>query len=126
MTSDPKKVTSLIKETDFSYSFEVTPEINKDDLKNLDATPAFFSVTWHAKSHKCKDLDIEPLKLAEFLRSQGKQVLMHLSCDLMRRLYLEKLLAFLQEKGICNLFLVLGGEFTFNFYEMGLSKRSHK
>lgn len=110
MASEAIKVTELIKESKFTYSFEVTPDLQKEDLIEMNADPAFFSVTWHAKSHKCKDLEISPLKLAEFLRSQQKQVMMHISCDLMTKQYLERVLAFLQEKGICNLFPILGGE----------------
>lgn len=111
MASEAIKLTELIKENQFTYSFEATPDLKKEDLVNLDADPSFFSVTWHAKSHKCMDLEIPPLKLAEFLRNQQKQVMMHISCDKMTKQYLERVLGFLQEKGICNLFLILGGEY---------------
>lgn len=114
--TEAKKVIDLIKENKFTYSFEATPDINKDDIICMEADPSFFSVTWHAKSHKCKDLEIGPLKLAEFLRAQQKQVMMHLSCDMMKKQYLERVLAFLQEKGICNLFLILGGKSIYVFY----------
>ena len=108
----PIKLTELIKNKGkFSYSFEVTPEVSEADIDNLKVDPVFFSVTWHAKTHKCANLDIDPLKTASLLRSKHKEVLLHLSCDMMKAAYLEKLLTLLQEKKICNLFLVLGGKF---------------
>lgn len=116
MTSDSRKLVNLIQDKGkFSFSFEVTPDVKNEDIESLEVTPTFFAVTWHAKSHQCKDLDIAPLKTASFLRSNQKQVLMHLSCDLLTKHYLERVLAFLQEKEICNLFLVLGGEYSLRF-----------
>ncbi|XP_047028094.1 5,10-methylenetetrahydrofolate reductase-like [Helicoverpa zea] len=103
------KVTELIKNKgNFSYSFEVTPDVSEEDIDNLKVDPLFYSVTWHAKSHQCKDLDIDPIKTASLLRSKQKQVLMHLSCDKMKSDYLTQVLTLFQEKNICNLFVVLG------------------
>lgn len=105
------KLTELIRNKGkFSYSFEVTPDVAEEEIDNLKEYPVFFSVTWHAKSHKCRDLNIEPLKTAYLLRSKQQHVLLHLSCDMMKADYLTQLLNALQEKNICNLFLVLGGE----------------
>lgn len=112
MTTEPKKITELIGKNKFTYSFEVTPDVNREEIDSIDAEPDFVSVTWHAKSHLCNDLDIQPLKTASYLRSKNYQVLLHLTCDLMKKHYLERVLAFLQEKGICNLFLVLGGKYS--------------
>ncbi|CAH0400113.1 unnamed protein product [Chilo suppressalis] len=103
------KITDLLRITAApSYSFEVTPDVHEADLDNLPLEPTFFSVTWHAKSHLNKDLDIAPLKLAKLLRSKNKNVLLHLTCDLLRKDYLSKLLQLLQDNGICNLFIMLG------------------
>ncbi|KAG6441024.1 hypothetical protein O3G_MSEX001571 [Manduca sexta] len=63
------KITDLIKQSEtFSFSFEVSPGITEEVINNLEVEPKFFAVTWHAKTHKCKDLDIEPLRKAIFLR----------------------------------------------------------
>ncbi|XP_022826545.1 methylenetetrahydrofolate reductase 2 [Spodoptera litura] len=106
------KLTELIQNKgNFSYSFEVTPDVSEEDIDNLRVEPLFFSVTWHAKTHQCKDLNIAPLKIALKLSSKQKNVLLHLSCDMMKTTYLTDLLAMLQENGICNLFLVLGEGF---------------
>lgn len=109
MAHSKKLVDLIVNETKFRFSFEVTPDVNNEDIEKLETDPTFFAITWHAKTHKCRDLDIAPLRTANFLRSKGKQVLLHLSCDLLKQEYLIGLLTFLQEKGICNLFLILGG-----------------
>lgn len=106
------KVTDLISNS-FSYSVEVTPNINEEELSNLKLEPLFYSVTWHAKLHQCKDLNIPPLKLAYKLCEKGKNVLLHLSCDLLAKKYLDLLMKRLQEIGICNLFTVMGGLYLF-------------
>lgn len=107
----PMKLTELIKNKGkFTYSFEVTPEISEEVIDNLKVDPVFFSVTWHAKIHKCANLSIDPIRTASLLSSKRKQVLLHLSCDMMKATYLKKLLALLQENNICNLFLALGGK----------------
>lgn len=109
----PIKLTELIKNKGkFSFSFEVTPDVPIEDIDNLKVDPVFFSVTWHAKTHKCANLSIDPIKTAILLRSKQKQVLMHLSCDMMKTIYLEKLLTLFRENNICNLFLVLGGKYS--------------
>ncbi|XP_030023693.2 methylenetetrahydrofolate reductase [Manduca sexta] len=103
------KIIDLIKQSEtFSFSFEVSPGITEEVINNLEVEPKFFAVTWHAKTHKCKDLDIEPLRKAIFLRSKQQNVLLHLSCDLLRKPYLDDLITLLQAHGICNLFIVLG------------------
>ncbi|KAJ8719606.1 hypothetical protein PYW08_011781 [Mythimna loreyi] len=107
----PIKLTELIKNKGkgkFSYSFEVTPDVSEEDIDNLKVDPAFFSVTWHAKIHKCANMSIDPIKTALLLRSKQKQVLLHLSCDMMKATYLEELLSLLQKNNIRNLFVVLG------------------
>lgn len=106
----PVKITDILKTNSFSYSFEVTPDVSHDDIDNLKVEPVFFSVTWHAKYHKCEDLDIGPIRLAKYLRSKQKSVMMHLSCDMMRKEYLNQLLKVFQDNDICNLFVILGGE----------------
>lgn len=104
------KLTDLIKNAQFSYSFEVTPDVSEEEIDNLNVDPAFFSITWHAKMHQCKDMNIQPIQLATLLKSKQKEVLLHISCDMMKTDYLKKLLTKLQENKICNLFVVLGGE----------------
>lgn len=104
------KVTELIKNKQLSYSFEVTPDISLEEINNLTAEPTFFSITWHAKKHEFKDLEIAPLRLAKYLRGRGKNVLLHLTCDLLKKDYLNSLLAKLHEIDVCNLFVVLGGK----------------
>nr|XP_026493826.1 uncharacterized protein LOC113399038 [Vanessa tameamea] len=106
------KITELLKNVqDISYSFEVTPDIAEEELDNFDLEPLFFSITWHAQTHQCINLEIAPLKLANYLRSKGKNVLLHISCTNMRRDYVNMLLTTLQDKGICNLFIILGENF---------------
>lgn len=104
------KITDLLRKKEFSFSLEVTPDISEQQIDNLSVEPAFFSVTWHAKSHQNKSLDIPPLKTARYLRSKGKNVLLHLSCDLMTQEFLLELLEMLQKYEIRNLFVVLGGK----------------
>ncbi|KAI8432206.1 hypothetical protein MSG28_004658 [Choristoneura fumiferana] len=106
--SSPVKITDMLKSNSFSYSFEVTPDVLYDDIDNLNVEPVFFSVTWHAKYHKCEDLDIGPIRIAKYLRSIQKSVLMHMSCDMMRKEYLNQLLKVFQDNNICNLFVILG------------------
>lgn len=109
--SEANKITELIKHKGkFNYSFEVTPDVSEDELFSLKEDPVFFSVTWHAKQHQCKDLNIGPVRTASILRSKQKHVLLHLSCDMLKTDYLDELLTVLQERNICNLFLILGGE----------------
>ncbi|CAG9788215.1 unnamed protein product [Diatraea saccharalis] len=106
------KVVDLLKDkTQLTYSFEVTPDVLEADLENLAIEPLFYSVTWHAKSHLNKDLDIAPLRLARLLRRKNKNVLLHLTCDLLKKNYLVKLLQMLQENSIRNLFVILGENF---------------
>ncbi|XP_049874948.1 5,10-methylenetetrahydrofolate reductase [Pectinophora gossypiella] len=102
------KITDLIKTDEFTYSFEVTPNIALDTIDNLGSEPLFISITWHAKSLELNHWDVGPLKLANNLTAKGYNVLLHLSCDLLKREYLNGLLQFLQEKKICNLFVFLG------------------
>ncbi|XP_068631822.1 methylenetetrahydrofolate reductase (NADPH) [Battus philenor] len=112
MCSKLLKITDLLKNKDpFTFSFEVTPEISEADLDKIEVQPMFYSVTWHASNHQCKDLNIPPLKLASLLKQKGKHVLLNLSCHLMTKKYLNELLPWLQEKDICNLFIVLGASF---------------
>lgn len=103
------KISELIGEQLFSYSCEVTPDLKYSELNTLINKPIFYSVTWHAKSHQCKDLNISPLELAYKLRGDGINVMLHLSCDLLRKSFLDQLLKRLQEVDIRNLFVVLGG-----------------
>ncbi|VVC89519.1 unnamed protein product, partial [Leptidea sinapis] len=104
-----EKITELIRNlNEFSFSFEVTPDVNRGDLDGLNIKPLFFSITWHAKKYEMTDLNIPPIQLAEFLRDKQKNVLLHLSCDRLRRAYLNKLLDHLKAKEICNLLLVRG------------------
>ncbi|KAL4715717.1 hypothetical protein ACJJTC_006296 [Scirpophaga incertulas] len=102
------KITELINKSKFSFSFEITPDILQSNWENVGVEPMFYSVTWHAKSHENKGLDIPPLKLAKLLRSKNKNVLLHLTCDLLEKEYTQKLLVLLQDIGICNLFVMLG------------------
>ncbi|KAM3961514.1 5,10-methylenetetrahydrofolate reductase [Aphomia sociella] len=103
------KITDIIKGLkQFTFSFEVTPDVSEDEINNLTVEPVFFSVTWHAKTHQNKDLDIAPLKMTKFLRDKGRNVLLHLSCDLMKKDFLSQILIVLQEMKICNLFVILG------------------
>jgi 5,10-methylenetetrahydrofolate reductase len=106
------KIVDLLQTKKNTFSFEVTPNITESDLDSLEVEPTFYSVTWHAKSHQNKDLDIPPIKLAKLIRSRNKDVLLHLSCDLLKRNYLTGLLTELQEHDICNLLIVLGGKYT--------------
>ncbi|XP_063625174.1 methylenetetrahydrofolate reductase (NADPH)-like [Cydia splendana] len=106
------KITDLIKQTEkFSYSFEVTPDVTVEDINNLNVEPVFFSVTWHAKNHKCEDLDIAPLRMVKFLRSKQHPVLLHLTCDMLKKDYLDQVLALLQEQNVCNLLVMLGEKY---------------
>ncbi|XP_026752671.1 methylenetetrahydrofolate reductase [Galleria mellonella] len=106
------KIIDIIKRNkQFSFSFEVTPDISEEEIDNLRVDPSFFSITWHAKTHQNKDLDIAPLKIAKFLRSKEKEVLLHLSCDFMKRNFLFRVLLLLQEINIRNLFIILGEGF---------------
>ncbi|XP_075976778.1 methylenetetrahydrofolate reductase (NADPH) [Anticarsia gemmatalis] len=103
------KVTELIKsKRQLTYSFEVTPGVTEEEIDKIQIDPLFYSVTWHAKSHRCKDLNIDPLRTASLLVEKQKHVLLHMSCDMLRVEYLKQILDTLQEKNICNLFLVLG------------------
>ncbi|XP_023935514.2 uncharacterized protein LOC112044027 [Bicyclus anynana] len=95
----------------FTYSLEITPGVKEEELENLNLEPTFFSITWHAYAHGCKDFDIEPLKLAKYLRSKKKNVLLHISCANVKKDYIDKLLVLLKEMGICNLFIILGEKF---------------
>lgn len=114
MTSKVMKITDVLQNKEkLSYSVEVMPTITLDKFDVLTAEPAFIAVTWHASSHESKSLDVPPLKIANFLRSKGKTVLLHLSCELMKKDYLDSLLGKLKENGICNLFVILGGKFYF-------------
>lgn len=111
MAVQGNKITDLIEQTrEFSFSIEVTPNITESEIDDLEVEPTFFSVTWHAKSHQCLNFDIAPVKTATLLKNKNKEVLLHISCDYMRKTYLDELLNKLQEKGICNLFIVLGGK----------------
>lgn len=110
MSSRVKRITNLLKSDLLTFSFEVTPDIDKSKIDKLSVEPAFFCVTWHAKSYDFKDFDIPPVKLAKYLRFEGKPVCLHLSCDLLKRDYLNELLKFLQDHEICNLFVVFGGK----------------
>lgn len=106
------KIVDLLKNTDSTtFSFEVTPDVTENDINKIDLQPSFYSITWHATTHQCRDLDIPPLKLAGLLRQLGKHVLLNLSCNFMKKNYLNDLLKWLQEKDICNLFIILGGMF---------------
>ncbi|XP_047997903.1 methylenetetrahydrofolate reductase [Leguminivora glycinivorella] len=107
-----RKITDLIKHSDkFSYSFEVTPDVTVEEINNLKVEPVFFSVTWHAKNHKCEDLDIAPLRMAKLLRSKQHNVLLHLTCDMLKKDYLDQVLILLQEQNICNLLVMLGEKY---------------
>ncbi|KAI5646375.1 methylenetetrahydrofolate reductase domain-containing protein [Phthorimaea operculella] len=116
------RITDLVKVKEFTYSFEVTPNITFDQIDKLAISPAFFSITWHSKSHGCSDLDIAPLKLASHLKSKGENVCLHLSCDLMKKEYLDSLLKRLQEQGICNIFVILGESYDPGASEFKSSK----
>ncbi|GBP88297.1 Methylenetetrahydrofolate reductase [Eumeta japonica] len=112
MPSECVKLTDLIKTcTSFSYSVEVTPEIDIEELNNVELQPLFCSITWHAKTHRCKSLDIPPIKVAQKLKDKGINVLLHVSCDFLRKSYLDALLNKLKDIQICNLFIVLGESF---------------
>lgn len=110
MSSWINKITHLLKSDKLTFSFEVTPDIEKYRIDKLSVEPTFFCITWHAKSYDFKDFDIPPVKLATYLRSTGRTVCLHLSCDLLKRDYLNELLRYLEDYGICNLFVVFGGE----------------
>ncbi|XP_050344576.1 5,10-methylenetetrahydrofolate reductase [Nymphalis io] len=106
------KITEIIKDVQhISYSFEVTPDITEEELNNLHLKPLFFSITWHAETHQCVNLEIAPLKLANYLRNKSNNILLHITCTNMRRDYVNMLLTALQDKGICNLFIILGEKF---------------
>ncbi|CAK1582801.1 unnamed protein product [Parnassius mnemosyne] len=112
MPSKSKRITDLLEnESLVTFSFEVTPDVSEDELDKVDLHPIFYSITWHATAYQYKDLDIAPLRLASFLRQKEKLVLLHLSCNFMKKEYLNDLLPWLQEKGICNLFIILGESF---------------
>lgn len=113
MSSERKKITDLINIPGFTFSFELTPNISEDEINALEMSPVFFSVTWHAKAHQCKNLEIDPLQTVRLLKSKGKNVLLHLTCDMLRMSYLDQLLIFLKEQDICNLFVILGGMLYF-------------
>ncbi|XP_053608516.1 methylenetetrahydrofolate reductase (NADPH) [Plodia interpunctella] len=106
------KISDLIKsKKEFSFSFEVSPGLLEDTVDHLTVEPLFYSITWHAKGHQNKDMDTGPLKLARDLKMKGKNVLLHMSCDLLRKEYLDRVLKMLQEEGIPNLFLILGEKY---------------
>ncbi|XP_061718071.1 methylenetetrahydrofolate reductase (NADPH) [Cydia pomonella] len=106
------KITDLIKQSKkFSYSFEVTPDVAVEEINKLKVEPVFFSVTWHATNHKCEDLDIAPIRMAKFLRSKQHNVLLHLTCDMLKKDYLDQVLALLQKQNICNLLVMLGEKY---------------
>ncbi|CAH2090354.1 unnamed protein product [Euphydryas editha] len=110
-----RKIIEIIKDTGYiSYSFELTPDISEEELDYLEFEPLFFSTTWHAQTHKCINLEIAPLKLANSLTNKGKNVLLHISCTNLRRDYANMLLTALRDKGICNLFIILGENFDPN------------
>lgn len=112
MSSERKKITDLINIPGFTFSFELTPNISEDEINALEMSPVFFSVTWHAKAHQCKNLEIDPLQTVRLLKSKGKNVLLHLTCDMLRMSYLDQLLIFLKEQDICNLFVILGDNYN--------------
>ncbi|XP_059045172.1 5,10-methylenetetrahydrofolate reductase-like, partial [Achroia grisella] len=103
------KITDILNRSRiFSYSFEVTPDIPEEEINNLNVEPSFFSVTWHAKIHQNEHLDIGPLRIAKFLRSKEKDVLLHLSCDLLKKEFLLRVLLLLQKINVRNLLIILG------------------
>lgn len=109
--SSVKKITNILKNLeDFSYSYEVTPNVNWDKLDKLSANTNFICITWHARYYDFKGFDIAPVKLAKHLNDKGMTVCLHLTCDLLKKDYINGLLQHLQEHGICNLFIILGGE----------------
>ncbi|XP_041981525.1 methylenetetrahydrofolate reductase 1 [Aricia agestis] len=109
-----RKIIELLNDEQLSYSIEVTQEITEDEINKLvinkivPLEPLFYSVTWHALVHKCKALDIAPIRVAKRLRELNKDVLLHLTCSLLTKPFLEKLLETLQISDIRNLFIVLG------------------
>lgn len=110
MHSD-KKITNILKELKtFSCSYEVTPNVDWEKLDELSAHTNFVNVTWHARNYDFENFDVPPVKLAKHLKDKGKTVCLHLTCDLLKREYLNGLLKHLQEYGICNLYIILGGE----------------
>ncbi|XP_045452208.1 methylenetetrahydrofolate reductase [Melitaea cinxia] len=112
ITKMTRKIVEIIQDMgNISFSFEVTPDIREEELDYLKIEPLFFSITWHAQTHKCSNLEIAPLKLANSLINKGKNVLLHISCTNLRRDYVNMLLTALQDKGICNLFIILGENF---------------
>ncbi|XP_028174520.1 methylenetetrahydrofolate reductase [Ostrinia furnacalis] len=109
------KVTDLIAncyQQKVTFSIEVTPDVSTSELDSLSIEPLFYSITWHAKTHKNENLDIAPLRLARYLRNKNKEVLMHLSCDMLRKEFLLQLLDTFKEIKVCNLFVVLGEGFN--------------
>lgn len=106
-----KKITNILKNLKhFSYSYEVTPNVNWDTLDKLSSNTNFICVTWHARNYDFTSFDVAPVKLAKHLHDKGRTVCLHLTCDLLKKDYLNGLLQHLQEHGICNLFIILGGE----------------
>ncbi|CAG4945449.1 unnamed protein product [Parnassius apollo] len=123
MFSKSEKINDLLRNGSLvTFSFEVTPDISEDELNKVDLHPIFYSITWHATVHQCKDLDIAPLRLASFLRQKEQHVLLHLSCNFMKREYLNDLMSWLQEKGICNLLIILGESFDPSVSDFHTSK----
>lgn len=119
MTTKSEKITDILKRKRFTYSIEVVAPRTDDEMCEFDSEmlrlecePTFFAVTWHAKLQN-SDLDIAPLRLAKRLSSEGRNVLLHLTCDLLSQSFLEGVLKFLQENGICNLLVMLGGALFF-------------
>ncbi|XP_011557426.3 methylenetetrahydrofolate reductase [Plutella xylostella] len=110
MTSN--KITDLLKQDSETISLEVTPDLDVKELLKLNFKPLFVSITWHARMHHCEDLDIAPLRLASRLKSEGYDVLLHISCDQLKRTYLDQVLNYLKERGICNLFVVQGERYN--------------
>ncbi|XP_032518506.2 methylenetetrahydrofolate reductase (NADPH) [Danaus plexippus] len=105
------KITELISNSEkLSYSYEVTPSITYEKIKDIDILPRFFSVTWHPQEQDLKSFNMgfAPLKLATDLITAGHNVLLHVSCSFMTKKYLHDLLKFLQEMGICNLLIIRG------------------
>ncbi|CAG4952721.1 unnamed protein product [Colias eurytheme] len=110
-----RKITEIISGTQkFTYSFEITPDIKVEDVENPLLDPLFYSITWHAKLYTFENLDIAPLRLVEKLRNNKKTILLHLSCDKLKTVYLEKILDYLKSKDVCNLFVLQGEAFDSN------------
>lgn len=104
------KVTDLIKNIErLTYSYEITPGVNEEELDNLHFEPLFFSITWHSHKYQSKNLEIPPLRLAKYLRIKKKHVLLHITCTSLRTDFLSDLLTELKQLDICNLFIITGG-----------------